>query len=64
MFYIQLTDRHWNQRKFPLEKASLTSKQTEVEAIKFKNAQLAQAKTSEYISNTHQVYYLERRLFS
>ncbi|WP_242051385.1 MULTISPECIES: hypothetical protein [Nostoc] len=47
----------------PVKQASLTSKQPEVEDIKAKNSQLAQAKTAEYISNTQQVYYLERRLF-
>ncbi|MBD2598469.1 hypothetical protein BCD64_16395 [Nostoc sp. MBR 210] len=63
MFYTNIQNRHWNQRKLPVKQASLTSKQPEVEDIKAKNSQLAQAKTAEYISNTQQVYYLERRLF-
>ncbi|MBU7585063.1 MAG: hypothetical protein KAF91_19500 [Nostoc sp. TH1S01] len=63
MFYTNIQNRHWNQRKLPVNQASLTSKQPEVEDIKAKNSQLAQAKTAEYISNTQQVYYLERRLF-
>ncbi|WP_242049189.1 hypothetical protein [Aulosira sp. FACHB-615] len=47
----------------PVNQASLTSKQPEVEDIKAKNSQLAQVKIAEYISNTQKIYYLERRLF-
>ncbi|AFY43580.1 hypothetical protein [Nostoc sp. PCC 7107] len=63
MFYIQIENTNWNKRKSPVKQASPTSKQIEVEDIKAKNSQLAQAKTAEYISNTQQIYYLERRLF-
>jgi len=64
MFYTQIHNRYWNKRKSPVKQASLTFKQLEVEDIKAKNSKLAQAKTAEYISNTQQAYYLERRLFS
>lgn len=61
MFYIQIQNTYWNRQ--PVNKASPTSKQIEVEAINAKSFKLAKAKTAEYISNTQQVYYLERRLF-
>ncbi|BBD61188.1 hypothetical protein NIES2109_39920 [Nostoc sp. HK-01] len=64
MFYTQIQNRYWNKRKSPVKKASPTSKQLEVEDIQAKSSKLAQAKTTEYISNTQQVYYLESRLFS
>ncbi|ALF53997.1 hypothetical protein ACX27_15845 [Nostoc piscinale CENA21] len=63
MFYTNIQNRHWNQRKLPVNQIFSTSKQLEVEDIQAKNYQLAQAKTAESISNTQRVYYLERRLF-
>ncbi|MBE9205501.1 hypothetical protein IQ244_03045 [Nostoc sp. LEGE 06077] len=64
MFYIQIQNRYWNKNKFPVKPASPTSKQIEVEDIKAKSSQWAKAKTAAYISNTQQVYYLERQLFN
>lgn len=57
MFYIQVVQERRGR------KAPSTSKPSEVEARNKKSSKFAKAKTTEYISNTQQVYYLERRLF-
>ncbi|QSJ18365.1 hypothetical protein JYQ62_06020 [Nostoc sp. UHCC 0702] len=64
MFHIQAAQKHWDKPKSAKNKAGSTSKTSQVEAVDNKNSQFAKAKTTEYISNTQQVYYLERRLFS
>lgn len=57
MFYIQVVrERRGN-------KTPSTSKPSEVEKRTEKSSKFAKAKTIEYISNTQQAYYLERRLF-
>ncbi|MEH1873179.1 hypothetical protein [Nostoc sp.] len=63
MFYIQLKDRRWNKPNFPANKAVPTCKPSKVEAIKQKSFKFALSKTTEYIRNTQQAFYLEFRLF-
>ncbi|WP_138498164.1 hypothetical protein [Nostoc sp. PA-18-2419] len=62
MFYIQLKDRRWNQPKSPNNKAA-ASKPSEVEATNERSSNFALIKTTEYIRNMQQVYYLEFPLF-
>jgi hypothetical protein len=63
MFYIQVVQKSWDKPKSPVNKAPPTSKLSEVEGRNHKSSQFAKNKTTEYIRNTQQVYYLERRLF-
>lgn len=63
MFYIQVVEKSWDKPKSPVNKAPPTSKPSEVEGINHKNSQFAKNKTTEYIRNTQQVYYLQHRLF-
>ncbi|MDF5735760.1 hypothetical protein [Nostoc sp. S13] len=63
MFYIQLKDRRWNKPESPGNKAAFTCKRLEVEAINEKSSKFALLKTTEYIRNIQQAYYLEFRLF-
>jgi hypothetical protein len=63
MFCIQVIQKSWDKPKSPVNKAPPTSKLSEVEGINHKSSQFARVKTNEYIRNTQQVYYLERRLF-
>lgn len=57
MFYIQVVHKRRGS------KAPSTSKPSEVETRNEKSSKFAKVKATEYISNTQQVYYLERRLF-
>jgi hypothetical protein len=57
MFYIQVVRQNRGN------KTPSTSKPSEVETRNEKSSKFAKAKTTEYISNTQQIYYLERRLF-
>lgn len=63
MFYIQVVQKSWDKPKSPVNKAPPTSKPSEVEGINHKTSQFAKNKTTEYIRNTQQVYYLQHRLF-
>ncbi|BAZ51141.1 hypothetical protein NIES4103_37650 [Nostoc sp. NIES-4103] len=63
MFYTQTAQKHWDKPKSAKNKAGFTCQTSQVEPVDNKSSQFAKAKTTEYISNTHQVYYLERRLF-
>lgn len=63
MFCIQVAQKSWDKPKSPVNKAPPTSKLSEVEGRNHKSSQFARVKTTEYIRNTQQVYYLERRLF-
>ena len=64
MFYIQLKDRRWNKPEFPINKVVFTSKPPLVEARNEKSYKFALSKTTEYIRNMQQAFYLEFRLFS
>ncbi|MBH8560856.1 hypothetical protein I8748_01450 [Nostoc sp. CENA67] len=63
MFHIQAAPKRWDKLNSPKNKADSTCKTSQVEPVDNKSSQFAKAKTTEYISNTQQVYYLERRLF-
>jgi hypothetical protein len=64
MFYIQVVDKFWDTPESPVNKRPPTSKPSEVEAQPEKSFQFAKTKTTDYIRNTQQIYYLESRLFS
>jgi hypothetical protein len=64
MFYTLVVQRRWIQPGSQIHKSCPTSKISEVEATKEKNSKFASAKTTEYIRNAQQAYYLERRMFS
>ncbi|MEH2153897.1 hypothetical protein [Nostoc sp.] len=64
MFYIQLKDRRWNKPKSPVNKAVSSCTPSAVEARNEKSSKFALIKTTEYIRNTQQAYYLECWLFS
>jgi hypothetical protein len=63
MFYTVRKEKRWHQPNSPPTKTPHTSKPSEVEAMNKKSSKFAKIKTTEYIRNTRQVYYLDRRLF-
>jgi hypothetical protein len=63
MFCIQVIQKAQDKPNSPVNKAPPTSKLSEVEGRNHKSSQFARIKVTEYIRNTQQVYYLERRLF-
>lgn len=61
MFYIQVVQAQ-DKPQSPANKAPPSCKLSEVEGRNHKSSH-AKNKTTEYMRNTQQVYYLERRLF-
>ncbi|WP_017655261.1 hypothetical protein [Fortiea contorta] len=64
MFYIQIVDRRWEKPESSVNRVPPIPQPLEIEAQTKKSLQLAKAKTTDYIRNIQQVYYLERRSFS
>ncbi|MBW4562150.1 MAG: hypothetical protein KME32_13540 [Mojavia pulchra JT2-VF2] len=62
-YYIQIVNKRWNNPEPSANKAPTISKPSEVEEVNEKSSEFAKAKSTEYIRNAQQNYYLERRLF-
>ncbi len=63
MFYISIIKRRWYEPESSIPKTHSIYPPFEAKGIDEKTSRFAKTKVTEYICNTKQNYYLERRLF-